>query len=75
MDLKKLYYTFSTLSELGEEVTSTRNFQQTIRRSLLMVLGTLSITRGAIWARQDGQTAFDLLASKGLRKEDPSQLV
>jgi putative nucleotidyltransferase with HDIG domain len=75
MDFKKLYYTFSTLSELGEEVTSTRNFQQTIRRSLLMVLGTLSITRGAIWARQDGLAKLELLASKGLRKEDTSLLV
>jgi putative nucleotidyltransferase with HDIG domain len=74
MDYKKLFYIFSTLSELGAEVTSARNFQQTMRRSLLMVLGTLSIARGAIWARQKGQTSLDLLAFKGLKKEDPTHL-
>ena len=75
MDYKKLFYIFSSLSELGEEVNSVQNFQVTMRRSLLMVLGTLSIARGAIWARKDGQASLDLIASKGLKKEDPGQLL
>lgn len=75
MDYKKLFYIFSTLSELGEEVSSARNFQVTIRSSLHMILGTLSIARGAIFARQENSQLLDLLAYKGLRKEDPTHLI
>jgi putative nucleotidyltransferase with HDIG domain len=75
MDHKKLFYIFSTLSELGEEVVSARNFQLTMRRSLLMILGTLTIARGAIFARRESQPLLDLLSAKGLRKEDPLELV
>lgn len=75
MDYKNLFYIFSTLSELGEEVTSARNFQLTIRTSLHMILGTLSIARGAIFSRQEAEKKLDLLAHKGLKKEDPSFLI
>jgi len=75
MDYKNLFYIFSTLSELGEEVTSARNFQLTIRASLHMILGTLSIARGAIFARQETKNQLALLAHKGLKKEDPSHLI
>lgn len=72
MDYKNLFYIFSTLSELGEEVTSARNFQLTIRTSLHMILGTLSIARGAIFARHENKNVLNLLAHKGL--DDPSHL-
>jgi putative nucleotidyltransferase with HDIG domain len=74
MDYKKLFYIFSTLSELGEEVTSAQNFQVTIRASLFMILGALSITRGAIFAHGKTKNQLVLLAHKGLKKEDPSHL-
>jgi HD-GYP domain-containing protein (c-di-GMP phosphodiesterase class II) len=75
MDYNKLFYIFSTLSELGEEVNSAQNFQLTIRTSLHMILGTLSIARGAIFARTENKKLLDLLAYKGLRKEDPGHLI
>jgi len=75
MDYQKLFYIFSTLSELGEEVTSVRNFQHTIRTSLHMILGTLSVARGAIFAREETQNQLSLLAAKGLKKGDPEHLL
>jgi GAF domain-containing protein len=75
MDYKKLFYVFSTLSDLGEEILSVRNFQHTIRTSLHMILGTLSIARGGIFALKETRTTLDLLAAKGLKKDDPGQLV
>jgi putative nucleotidyltransferase with HDIG domain len=75
MDSKKLFYIFSTLSELGEEVTSIRNFQLTIRRSLHMILGALSVARGGIFALQETKDRLDLLAAKGLKKDDPTHLI
>jgi HD-GYP domain-containing protein (c-di-GMP phosphodiesterase class II) len=74
MDYQKLFYIFSTLSELGEEVTSVQNFQVTIRSALHMILGALSITRGAILARGKIKNHLVLLAHKGLKKEDPMEL-
>jgi putative nucleotidyltransferase with HDIG domain len=75
MEDKNLFYIFSTLSELGEEVTSARNFQITIRSSLYMILGTFSVARGAVFARQGSQKTFRLLAHKGLKKEDQAHLM
>jgi len=75
MDYQKLFYIFSTLSELGEEVTSIRNFQLTIQTSLHMILGTLSVARGGIFALQETKDRLSLLAAKGLKKDDPAYLL
>jgi putative nucleotidyltransferase with HDIG domain len=75
MDYKKLFYVFSTLSDLGEEILSIRNFQHTIRTSLHMILGTLSIARGGIFALEEKPIRLGLLAAKGLKKDDPGDLV
>ncbi len=75
MDYKKLFYVFSTLTDLGEEILSVRNFQHTIRTSLHMILGTLSIARGGIFALEEPPNGFSLLAAKGIKKEDPAHLV
>jgi putative nucleotidyltransferase with HDIG domain len=75
MDYKKLFYVFSTLSDLGEEILSVRNFQHTIRTSLHMILGTLTIARGGIFALSETKKNLDLLAAKGLKKDDPDHLV
>lgn len=69
MDYKKLFYVFSTLSDLGEEILSVRNFQHTIRTSLHMILGTLGITRGGIFALEEPSQGLGLLAAKGLNKK------
>jgi putative nucleotidyltransferase with HDIG domain len=75
MDYKKLFYVFSTLSDLGEEILSIRNFQHTIQISLHMILGTLSIARGGIFALEETKKGFVLLAARGLKKDDPGYLV
>jgi putative nucleotidyltransferase with HDIG domain len=75
MDYKKLFYILSTLSDLGEEVLSTRNFHLTIRTSLHMILGALSIARGGIFALEENPTGLGLLAAKGLKKDDPGHLI
>jgi putative nucleotidyltransferase with HDIG domain len=75
MDYKKLFYVFSTLSDLGEEILSVRNFKHTIRASLHMILGTLGIARGGIFALEEPPQWLGLLAAKGLKKEDPGHLI
>jgi putative nucleotidyltransferase with HDIG domain len=74
METAKLLFVFSTLSELGQEITSAGNFKRTVRASLHMMLGTLSVVRGGIFSSRNGNLDYVLLASRGIRKGDPSIL-
>ena len=44
----KLIHTFGALAELGNEVAHKQNFQEMIRTSLHLVLGSLAIMRGGV---------------------------
>ena len=44
----KLVHTFGALAELGHEVATRSNFQETIRTSLHLILGSLGIMRGGV---------------------------
>lgn len=74
METAKLLYIFSTLAELGQEITSAGHFKRKVRTSLHMMLGTLSVVRGGIFSLRNGNPAFRLLASRGIRKGDPQVL-
>ena len=44
----KLIHTFGALAELGQEVANKNSFQETIRTSLHLLLGSLAIMRGGV---------------------------
>ena len=45
---QKLIHSFGALADLGEEVADTGDFNEMVRTSLHLLLGTLAIRRGAI---------------------------
>ena len=45
---KKLIHTFESLTDLGEQVARNGDFQEMVRTSLHLLLGTLAIRRGAV---------------------------
>ncbi|MEK6283197.1 MAG: HD domain-containing phosphohydrolase [Acidobacteriota bacterium] len=45
---QKLIHSFGALADLGEEVASTGDFNEMVRTSLHLLLGTLAIRRGAV---------------------------
>ncbi len=44
----KLIHTFESLADLGQEIAGTGNFNEMVRTSLHLLLGTLALRRGAV---------------------------
>jgi putative nucleotidyltransferase with HDIG domain len=65
MDLTKHLFHIATLTDLSEEITSHRPFHRTVKATLYMVLGTLSVSKGAVFQFEREASAFSPIASKG----------
>ena len=52
---KKLIHTFGALADLGQEIAKTSEFNEMVRTSLHLLLGTLAIRRGAVVECLSGQ--------------------
>ena len=67
----KLVHTFSALADLGSEVANKNSFQDTIRTSLHLLLGSIGIMRGGVarYSSFDGELA--MAAMRGLGDEFP----
>ena len=70
----KLVHTFGALAELGHEVASRGSFQETIRTSLHLILGSLGIMRGGVARYSRFEHEFNLLAVRGLGDNFPLTL-
>ena len=44
----KLIHTFGALADLGQEVANTGDFNEMVRTSLHLLLGTLALRRGSV---------------------------
>ena len=51
---QKLVHSFGALADLGQEIANTREFNEMVRTSLHLLLGTLAIRRGVSGAVPDG---------------------
>ena len=67
----KLIHTFGALAELGSEVTLKQNFQEMIRTSLHLVLGSLAIMRGGVARYSRYAHEFSMLSLRGMGEEFP----
>ena len=67
----KIVHAFGALADLGAEVANRSNFQDTIRTSLHLLLGSLGIMRGGVarYSRFEGE--LSLAAVRGLGDEFP----
>ncbi|MBC7900769.1 MAG: HD domain-containing protein [Saprospiraceae bacterium] len=70
----KLVHTFGALADLGQEVANKNNFQETIRTSLHLILGSLGIMRGGVARYSRFGHEFNMLAVRGLGDEFPLSL-
>ena len=68
---QKLVHTFSALAELGQEVAHKNNFQDMIRTSLHLLLGSLAIMRGGIARYSRYGHELNFLAARGLGDDFP----
>src|ERR1700754_2473184 len=68
LTLRKMLHSFNALAELGNEINSTHDFNEVVRTSLHMLLGTLAIPRGAIARYSQTPRQLKVVAAKGLPK-------
>jgi len=67
-DLKRVLYGISALVDLGQEVTSSKDFKPTVRSMLHVVMGAFVAHKGAIYSYDLGKGSLTQLASKGFKR-------
>jgi HD-GYP domain-containing protein (c-di-GMP phosphodiesterase class II) len=67
----KLIYTFGALAELGQEITNRQSFQEMIRTSLHLLLGSLAIMRGGVARFSRFRHELNMIAVRGLGDNFP----
>lgn len=71
---QKLIHTFGALAELGNEVAHKQNFQEMMRTSLHLLLGSLAIMRGGVARYSRYAHELNMLVMRGLGEEFPLSL-
>ncbi|MBX7171723.1 MAG: HD domain-containing protein [Pyrinomonadaceae bacterium] len=71
---QKLIHTFGALADLGQEVAHKQNFQEMIRTSLHLVLGSLAIMRGGVARYSRFGHELNMLVMRGLGDNFPLSL-
>jgi putative nucleotidyltransferase with HDIG domain len=66
ISVKKMLYTFSSLNELGQVITSNGSFDEVTRSGFYMILGTLSAAQGAICRYDEERACLEILTTKGI---------
>src|SRR5438270_10506223 len=71
---QRLIHTFAALADLGQEIANTQDFEEMLRNSFHLLLGSLAIRRGAVaeYDRERGHLRF--IASRGLGDSQLSDL-
>lgn len=63
----RLLVNFRALADLSAEIASAHDFSTTVRSSLLMVLGALSATRGALMMLNQASSRLELCVARGVQ--------
>jgi len=73
-ETQKLIHTFAALADLGQEIAEKSDFQEMVRSSFHMLLGSLAIRRGALAEYEAEQGLLRFIATRGFSDEFPAQL-
>src|SRR5882672_1735398 len=65
-DTQKLLHTFAALADLGQEIADTGDFEEMLRASFHLLLGSLAIRRGAVGEYDREGSRLRLVAARGL---------
>ena len=71
---QKLIHTFGALADLGQEIANKSEFNEMVRTSLHLLLGTLAIRRGAVVECLQEREDTDCLAVWGLGTDTQTNL-
>ncbi len=70
----KLVHTFGALADLGAQVANKNSFQETVRTSLHLILGSLGIMRGGVARYSRFGHEFNMVAIRGMGEDFPLSL-
>lgn len=73
-NMQKLIHTFAALADLGQEIADTSDFEEMMRASLHLLLGTLAIRRGAIIEYVADEQTLRFVAARGQGEELPADM-
>jgi HD-GYP domain-containing protein (c-di-GMP phosphodiesterase class II) len=71
---QRLLHTFAALADLGQEIADTGDFEEMLRNSFHLLLGSLAIRRGAVGEYDRHRGEIKLIAERGLGEELPKNL-
>jgi len=66
LSLERLLFNLNTLSEMGEEISSPKDFSRVVKASLYMVMGSFAASKGVIFQKDPESGSYRPIASKGL---------
>src|SRR5919201_1245704 len=65
---QRLLHTFAALADLGQEIANTSDFEEMLRASFHLLLGSVAIRRGAVAQYDRQQDRLRTIASRGLEQ-------
>lgn len=68
---QRLIHTFATLADLGQEIANTADFEEMLRASFHLLLGSLAIRRGAVCEYDRECEQMRIVAARGLPQDIP----
>lgn len=71
---KKLLHTFAALADLGQEIAGTNDFEEMVRTSLHLLLGTLAIRRGALAEYDETARLLRFVVVRGMGDQPPEEI-
>ncbi len=69
-DLKRLIFNISSLVDLGQEITSSKGFNEKMKTTLYVVTGMFSVPKAALFVYDSNHHRLELLTYKGLSEID-----
>src|SRR5713226_5927244 len=66
---QRLIHTFATLADLGQEIANTADFEEMLRASFHLLLGSLAIRRGAVAEYDREREQLRFVAARGLDQD------
>src|ERR1041385_3044516 len=70
---QRLLHTFSALADLGQEISDTNDFEEMLRSSFHLLLGSLAIRRGAVAQYDRQHDSLKIVTSRGLDQVPPTE--
>src|SRR3989440_6110000 len=71
---QRLLHTFAALADLGQEIANTTDFEDMLRASFHLLLGSVAIRLGAVAQYDREHDTFTVISSRGLAEIESAQL-